>query len=81
MAYEGLGFATCGDGKQLIREKATYKKAGFPSCGRWSSLERSSHRSHRGSQIRTHRPSVRDEEPATCRSKILKSASTTISAE
>jgi acetyl-CoA C-acetyltransferase len=30
MAYEGLGFATMGDGKQLIREKATYKEGRIP---------------------------------------------------
>jgi acetyl-CoA C-acetyltransferase len=30
MAYEGLGFAPAGDGKQLIREKATYKEGKIP---------------------------------------------------
>ncbi len=30
MAYEGLGFAPEGDGKQLIREKATYKEGRIP---------------------------------------------------
>ncbi|NLE74755.1 MAG: acetyl-CoA acetyltransferase [Actinobacteria bacterium] len=30
MAYEGLGFAPIGDGKQLIREKATYKEGRIP---------------------------------------------------
>jgi acetyl-CoA C-acetyltransferase len=30
MAYEGLGFAPMGDGKQLIREKATYKEGRIP---------------------------------------------------
>jgi acetyl-CoA C-acetyltransferase len=30
MAYEGLGFAPGGDGKQLIREKATYKEGKIP---------------------------------------------------
>ncbi|OPY01588.1 MAG: Acetyl-CoA acetyltransferase [Syntrophorhabdus sp. PtaB.Bin184] len=30
MAYEGLGFAPVGDGKQLIREKATYKEGRIP---------------------------------------------------
>jgi acetyl-CoA C-acetyltransferase len=30
MAYEGLGFAKAGEGKQLIREKATYKEGRIP---------------------------------------------------
>jgi acetyl-CoA C-acetyltransferase len=30
MAYEGLGFAPMGEGKQLIREKATYKDGRIP---------------------------------------------------
>ena len=30
MAYEGLGFAPAGEGKQLIREKATYKDGKIP---------------------------------------------------
>ena len=30
MAYEGLGFAPMGEGKQLIREKATYKEGKIP---------------------------------------------------
>jgi acetyl-CoA C-acetyltransferase len=30
MAYEGLGFAPMGEGKQLIREKATYKEGRIP---------------------------------------------------
>ncbi len=30
MAYEGLGFAPLGEGKQLIREKATYKEGKIP---------------------------------------------------
>jgi acetyl-CoA C-acetyltransferase len=30
MAYEGLGFAPVGEGKQLIREKATYKEGKIP---------------------------------------------------
>ncbi len=30
MAYEGLGFAPGGEGKQLIREKATYKEGKIP---------------------------------------------------
>ena len=30
MAYEGLGFAPMGEGKQLIREKATYKDGKIP---------------------------------------------------
>lgn len=30
MAYEGLGFAPTGEGKQLIREKATYKEGKIP---------------------------------------------------
>jgi acetyl-CoA C-acetyltransferase len=30
MAYEGLGFAPMGEGKQLIREKATYKNGKIP---------------------------------------------------
>ena len=30
MAYEGLGFASMGEGKQLIREKATHKEARIP---------------------------------------------------
>jgi acetyl-CoA C-acetyltransferase len=30
MAYEGLGFAPAGEGKQLIREKATYKEGRIP---------------------------------------------------
>ncbi len=30
MAYEGLGFAAMGEGKQLIREKATYKEGKIP---------------------------------------------------
>ncbi|MGQ9508808.1 MAG: thiolase C-terminal domain-containing protein [Thermodesulfobacteriota bacterium] len=30
MAYEGLGFAPTGEGKQLIREKATYKEGRIP---------------------------------------------------
>ena len=30
MAYEGLGFAPQGEGKQLIREKATYKEGKIP---------------------------------------------------
>ena len=30
MAYEGLGFAPQGEGKQLIREKATYKEGRIP---------------------------------------------------
>jgi acetyl-CoA C-acetyltransferase len=30
MAYEGLGFAAPGEGKQLIREKATYKEGRIP---------------------------------------------------
>jgi len=30
MAYEGLGFAPVGEGKQLIREKATYKEGRIP---------------------------------------------------
>ncbi len=30
MAYEALGFAPVGDGKQLIREKATYKEGRIP---------------------------------------------------
>jgi len=30
MAYEGLGFAPIGEGKQLIREKATYKDGKIP---------------------------------------------------
>jgi len=30
MAYEGLGFASMGEGKQLIREKATYKEGRIP---------------------------------------------------
>jgi acetyl-CoA C-acetyltransferase len=30
MAYEGLGFAPLGEGKQLIREKATYKEGRIP---------------------------------------------------
>ncbi len=30
MAYEGLGFAPIGEGKQLIREKATYKEGRIP---------------------------------------------------
>ena len=30
MAYEGLGFAPAGEGKQLIREKATYKEGKIP---------------------------------------------------
>ena len=30
MAYEGLGFAPAGEGKQLIREKATYKDGKMP---------------------------------------------------
>jgi len=30
MAYEGLGFAPVGEGKQLIREKATYKDGKIP---------------------------------------------------
>lgn len=30
MAYEGLGFAPPGEGKQLIREKATYKEGRIP---------------------------------------------------
>jgi len=30
MAYEGLGFAPTGEGKQLIREKATYKDGRIP---------------------------------------------------
>ncbi len=30
MAYEGLGFAPPGEGKQLIREKATYKEGKIP---------------------------------------------------
>jgi acetyl-CoA C-acetyltransferase len=30
MAYEGLGFAPIGDGKQLIREKATHKEGRIP---------------------------------------------------
>jgi len=30
MAYEGLGFASMGEGKQLIREKATYKEGKTP---------------------------------------------------
>jgi acetyl-CoA C-acetyltransferase len=30
MAYEGLGFAPLGQGKQLIREKATYKEGKIP---------------------------------------------------
>jgi acetyl-CoA C-acetyltransferase len=30
MAYEGLGFAPMGGGKQLIREKATYKEGKIP---------------------------------------------------
>jgi acetyl-CoA C-acetyltransferase len=30
MAYEGLGFAPVGEGKQLVREKATYKEGRIP---------------------------------------------------
>jgi acetyl-CoA C-acetyltransferase len=30
MAYEGLGFAAVGEGKQLIREKSTYKEGKIP---------------------------------------------------
>jgi acetyl-CoA C-acetyltransferase len=30
MAYEGLGFAPMGEGKQLIRQKATYKEGKIP---------------------------------------------------
>ena len=30
MAYEGLGFASMGEGKQLIHEKATYKEGRIP---------------------------------------------------
>jgi acetyl-CoA C-acetyltransferase len=30
MAYEGIGFAPVGEGKQLIREKATYKEGRIP---------------------------------------------------
>ncbi len=30
MAYEGLGFAPSGEGKQLVREKATYKEGRIP---------------------------------------------------
>ena len=30
MSYEGLGFAPMGEGKQLIREKATYKEGRIP---------------------------------------------------
>ncbi|MDO9351887.1 MAG: acetyl-CoA acetyltransferase, partial [Deltaproteobacteria bacterium] len=30
MAYEGLGFAPMGEGKQLINEKATYKEGKIP---------------------------------------------------
>ena len=30
MAYEGLGFAPAGEGKQLIRQKTTYKEGKIP---------------------------------------------------
>ena len=80
MAYEDLGFAEPGEGKELIRNKETYKEGSIPVNVDGGLLSKGHPiGATGGSQIRTIVLQL-GERPARCRSKDPKSAWFTTSA-
>ena len=59
MAYENLGFAKPGEGKELIKAKETYKEGSIPVNVDGGLLSKgTSHRRHRRFPDQNHRASV-----------------------